>query len=161
MTVVIGQFLWKIGSGVWLGAIIFFSLVVTPAVFWDLPMGEAGRLLLRMFPAYYGIGLWGGGIALVGSVLAAWYASGRKHWILFGQALGAWVLVVYNSRLLGIMKQLNSDSSRFAHLHGESVMINTVIGILLLGGFILETWMVAPQSGYNPWTGNDSSHNDK
>ncbi|WP_053960905.1 DUF4149 domain-containing protein [Sulfobacillus thermosulfidooxidans] len=142
MTVMVGRFLWRIGSGIWLGTIIFFSLVVAPAIFLELPMVDAGRLLVRIFPAYYGIGLWGGGLALIGSLLAAWYASSRKNWLLFVEALLAWVLVVYANRLLGIMNHLNSASSRFAHLHGESVMINTVIGILLIVGFILETWII-------------------
>ncbi|HBQ94234.1 MAG TPA: hypothetical protein DD856_03460 [Sulfobacillus sp.] len=148
MAVVLGRFLWRVGSGIWLGTILFFSLVVTPAIFLELPLSEASHLLLRIFPAYYGVGLWSGGLALVGSVLHGWYASGRRAWLLFIESLLAWILVVYVERLLSIMKRLSTTSSRFAHLHGESVMINTVIGVILLAGFILESWLLNPYPGW-------------
>ncbi len=147
MAVILGRFLWRIGSGIWLGAILFFSLVVAPAIFLELPLSQASHLLIRIFPAYYAMGLWSGGLALVGSVLYAWYSREHSGWLLFAQSLLAWLLIVYVERLLTIMKRLSTTSSRFAHLHGESVMINTVIGIILLAGFFLESWVVKFRSG--------------
>ncbi len=142
MTRNIGKLFWRMGSGIWLGTLIFFSLVVAEAVFKVLPLEDAGKLLIVIFPAYYGIGLWSGGAALVGALIIAWFSTGKIGWLLFAEALISWVLVVYANSLLHVMDDLKSASSQFARLHGQSVMINTIIGILLIVGFILEVWFV-------------------
>ncbi|AUW93314.1 MAG: hypothetical protein C7B44_08125 [Sulfobacillus thermosulfidooxidans] len=142
MTRNIGRLLWMMGTGIWLGTILFFSLVVAEAVFKVLPMEDAGKLLVQIFPAYYGIGLWAGGAALVGALIVAWFSSRRMGWVLFAQAFISWILVLYANSMLHVMNEIRSTSSEFAQLHGESVMINTVIGILLIVGFIIEVWFV-------------------
>ncbi len=149
MTIILARFLWRIGMGIWLGAILFFSLVVAPAIFLELPLSQASHLLIRIFPAYYAVGLWSGGLALVGSFLYAWFARERFRWILFAQSSLVWILIVYVERILSIMKRLSATSSRFAHLHGVSVMINTVMAIILLAGFFFESWVTSPPFDWN------------
>lgn len=142
MTRKIGRLLWSMGSGIWLGTIIFFSLVVAEAVFRVLPLEDAGKLLVQIFPAYYDIGLWAGGAAMVGALIVAWFSPRKMGWVLFAEALISWILVLYANSLLRVMNDIHSTSSQFAQLHGESVMINTVIGILLIVGFIIEVWFI-------------------
>ena len=86
MTRKIGRLLWSMGSGIWLGTIIFFSLVVAEAVFRVLPLEDAGKLLVQIFPAYYDIGLWAGGAAMVGALIVAWFSPRKIGWVLFAEA---------------------------------------------------------------------------
>lgn len=49
---------------VWLGAIIFFTLFVTPSVFKVLPRELAGDLVAHIFPKYWAIGYVAGVLSL-------------------------------------------------------------------------------------------------
>src|SRR4051812_26600656 len=48
--------LYRIFSGIWLGTIVFFSGVIAPQIFKNLPHEDAATLQNKLFPYYYVVG---------------------------------------------------------------------------------------------------------
>ena len=65
-----------LAAGTWVGAIIFQSAVVAPAVFVDLDAESARRFLRTLFPRFYRLGLICGVLIMLGvatvAVLTGW-----------------------------------------------------------------------------------------
>src|SRR4051794_14226522 len=47
---------YRVFSGIWLGTIVFFSGVIAPQIFKNLPRPEAANLQNKLFPFYYVVG---------------------------------------------------------------------------------------------------------
>ncbi|HBG46991.1 MAG TPA: DUF4149 domain-containing protein [Deltaproteobacteria bacterium] len=63
------RFVMLMSTVVWVGMIIFFSMVVTPVIFKTLPRATAGELVGNLFPRYWAIG-YVAGILSLSSLLA-------------------------------------------------------------------------------------------
>lgn len=77
------KWFYLLALSVWIGSIVFFTVVVAPAVFKTLPSEEAGKLQRAIFPRYYLLGIICAmvGIVCVGCLLAD-HAFGKWPGIL-------------------------------------------------------------------------------
>jgi len=76
------RFVHLLALGLWIGAIVFFSFVVAPAVFGVLGPERAGDVVAVVFPRYYLLGgvaaavaLATGGVLARGSRAAGWWTT--------------------------------------------------------------------------------------
>lgn len=138
MTIRVGHLLFRLGSGLWLGAIFFFFVAVAPKVFQVVSMPASGHFIDQVFPMYYAIGLWFGGAAMVGAILVAWFSHTKPSWVVAAGAIISWIMVVYAHALLHRMNRLNPSSGQFAGLHHLSIVINTVIMIVIVASMAVE-----------------------
>jgi hypothetical protein len=131
---------------VWVGTIVFFSAVVTPAVFDALGRPGAGDLLSRLFPRYYLAGAVCGIAALGAALLLFLFDSGSRG-IRLVQVLVVVLMLagnVYAGTILrGRLDSLRQERTgyldrserevverRFAQLHRRSVILNlSVLGL--------------------------------
>lgn len=134
----VGHVLWRIGSGVWIGSIVFFSFAVAPQVFYQVPQAEAARFITHLFPLYYGIGIVFGGLAMAGSLIVAYVQRTVWAWSVAAGGVVAWFLILYLNQLLLTMQRLHADSRQFNGLHQESVTINAIILLIVLVAMVLE-----------------------
>ena len=50
------RFVHLLALGLWIGSIVFFSLVTAPGLFGALPRDQAGQAVSAIFPRYYAFG---------------------------------------------------------------------------------------------------------
>ena len=129
-----------ISSGVWVGAIIFQSAVVAPAVFVDLDEGSARSLLRTLFPRFYRLGLICGALMLVSAIGLAVVTGWTATLALLSSAVG--VMIMLEAISLAMVPKINAardagqtGQATFSRLHRTSVLLTVVI--LLLGLSIL------------------------
>lgn len=131
-----------IATGTWVGAIVFQSAVVAPAVFVDLDGDAARRFLRTLFPRFYRLGLVCGAVMLacIGSIamLSGWSGA------LYGLAASAALMLVLEGVSLWLVPRINAardageaGSARFERLHRISVALTVVI--LVIGVIVLST----------------------
>ncbi|MFB6270295.1 MAG: DUF4149 domain-containing protein [Halobacterium sp.] len=112
--------------GMWLGSIVFFSLIAAPALFEELGEERAGDAVNVVFPKYYSFGIWMGAV-----VLAVWAASPFVNAVDAPPVLAdaavvvAFVANVY-ARYRLIPKMDAAGSEAFAQYHKQSVGLNLV-----------------------------------
>lgn len=139
-----------IAAAAWVGAILFQSAVVAPAVFVDLDSDSARRFLRTLFPRFYRLGILCGGLMGVGIVMLVWASGWSCLLAMLTSAVVAMVVLEIFS--LWMVPRINaardagaSGSVRFGRLHRLSVMLTVVILLLGLGilGFIgaNTTWV--------------------
>jgi hypothetical protein len=124
----------------WLGAMLFLAFVVPPAVFGSVGRRDAGRIMGRVFPAYYAGSL----LLPAAALLALWPEAARSRTARATAAIlgGATVLASVNvfairpriDRAMSAMEGPggigNAEiTAAFSRLHVLSV---SVIGILIL-----------------------------
>src|SRR5437773_12582167 len=63
------RFVHLLALGLWLGSVVFFSLVAAPGLFGALPRDAAGRAVSAIFPRYYAFGAACGVTALLSGLL--------------------------------------------------------------------------------------------
>jgi len=123
---------------IFVGSVVFFSLLVLPTLFVNLGTSEAGRIAALLFPAYYKAGLVCAMLLLVIVLSLAVTAAPefRRAWVvtaftvavmLAAQAYGALVIHPQVASLRGIA----SARADFDHLHRLAVRFN---GVVLVGG---------------------------
>jgi hypothetical protein len=133
--------LWLLGG--LLGSMLFFAIVVAPAVFRALPGEPAGILLRALFPRYY---LWG----LVSAVLAtllAHFAKADGGVIVI--CAGVTVLFVFTrQQLLPAINRARDArgadeiaARRFRRLHGLSMLVNLSQMLLLMAATGMLIWL--------------------
>ena len=131
-----------ISAGVWIGAIVFQSAVVAPAVFVDLDEAGARAFLRTLFPRFFRLGLICGALMLAGllglGVVAGWTAT------VVVIASGTIVMVTLEAISLAMVPHINAARDageagrlKFTRLHRTSVLLT--VAILLLGIAILST----------------------
>ena len=128
-------------AGTWFGAILFQSALVAPVVFGELDAEAARRVLRRLFPRFFVLGL-----ALIGGALAsvafAPVPAGTRTTV--AATLAAMLLAI--GLALALVPAINAasdtgNSARFRALHGASVLLTLatmagavgVIIVLILG----------------------------
>jgi hypothetical protein len=137
---VMGKLLWRMGTGIWLGTLVFFSLVVTQVIFVTVPTSAAADFLKAVFPAYYGVGIIAGIMAMLGILMRMKRPiQGVLRWVMGITGL-AWLLVLWARYILSLMTHLPPSSPAFLRFHSESIVLNAIVGILLIGGFVVESW---------------------
>jgi len=131
------------------GSVVFFSLLVLPALFIHLDTARAGEIAALLFPNYYRLGLvCAAALLSVTLGLAAGSAPElRRAWslaaltatiILAAQAYAALVVHPQVSALRGV----ESAHAEFAALHHAAVRLNAVVlaaasGLVLASGYLL------------------------
>ncbi len=118
--------LYRIVSGIWLGSIVFFSGVIAPQIFKNLPKADAANLQNHLFPFYYIVGSVAG-FLLVGLQFPA---KKKKLWWI---ALATTLAVVGFTVLTPLIRDAyltQSDSMKW--LHPLAVGLNVVMMICVL-----------------------------
>jgi hypothetical protein len=126
-----GVLLWLVAALA--GSMLFFGVVVAPALFRALPEDAAGRFLRAFFPKYY---LWGLAITVIAALTAL-----LSDWAIAALCLLIAVSFAYARQWL--MPQINrardaaltgdrEASPRFERLHRFSVLINGLQLVVLL-----------------------------
>jgi hypothetical protein len=118
-------------SGALFGGMLFFAGVMAPLVHAKLPKPTAGAFLGEVFPIYY---LVGAGTALLGTA-----ASARPNPI--AAVVLALVALAFLYSRLWLLPRINraredldeTDGGRFRRLHRQSVVVNLVQIVLVLG----------------------------
>lgn len=130
-----------IAMATWVGAIIFQSVVVAPAVFVDLDREAARRFLRTLFPRFYRLGLVCGLITLAGIASIALMSDFSKS--LAALTAAAMLMLVLEFISLWMVPRINAARdagelgvARFEYLHRISVALTIVI--LILGIIILS-----------------------
>ncbi len=127
-----------IPAGTWIGAIIFQSAVVAPAVFVDLDESAARTFLRTLFPRFFRLGLVCGALMLAG---LAW-AVAVTGWTSSAIALSAAtsIMLVLEALSLWLVPHINAardagdaGHAQFSRLHRLSVLLTVVILLLGIG----------------------------
>ncbi len=131
-----------LSSGIWLGSIVFLSLVLAPIVFKALSPTGASHLLRALFPRYYKTGIACGVIlhlALIYYISQSGIVTMPVLWSAFGSAC-ILLMTVYS---LYLIPKINSASDAgyvkaktFNRLHKRSVIINIFNLLITLAVFI-------------------------
>ncbi len=121
-------------AGAWLGAIVFQSALVAPAVFGELDQAAARRILRRLFPRFFMLGLGLIGLAL-GAVALGPLATGVRS----TAALTLATMLLAIGLALALVPGINAASdagnaARFRVLHGLSVLLTlaTLAGAIVV-----------------------------
>lgn len=141
-------FLYVLALAVWLGEVVFFSFVVAPQVFANLPVEQAGAVVGLIFPPYYLVGYLCGA-ALLGAALVLrnwsrpagglWLASAAVAVLALAACLYAGLVV--QPRASELRPQLHQPDAaaavqaEFDDLHRLAVKLN--------GGVLLATLVLA------------------
>ncbi len=143
------RFLFLAGLCVWIGAIVFFSFVIAPALFQTLPPETAGRVLAVVFPRYYRLGLMAGAIAVPTAVALGLLSQRRRRWLgmagvmVLMAAMAGYAAAVIVPRTDALRPHLAHGpapdevaQAEFSRLHQQAVALNAVTllcGIGVLG----------------------------
>jgi uncharacterized membrane protein len=141
------RFVHLLALGLWIGSVVFFSLVAAPALFGALPRDVAARSVSAIFPRYYAFGAACGITALLsGLLLGARQASWGRLLVLDLALLALMTgIVLYAGRVVlprasearaavaasRDTPAFGAAQARFDVLHRRSVLLNGTV--LLLG----------------------------
>ena len=142
-----------VALAVWLGQTVFFSFVVAPRLFGNLPVEQAGVAMGLIFPAYYGVSHLCGAVALFAALmLRRWSRPGGGRWLIAALVCG---LALAASLYAGIAVQPRASVLRamlhsadpppaarqeFDRLHARAVQLN---GVVLVGTLALSALLAA------------------
>lgn len=125
-----------VSAASWVGAIVFQSAIVAPAVFVDLDADSARRFLRTLFPRFFKLGIVCG--VLMGTAVLLLAANGGWSSPLRMIAAATGTMLVLELISLWLVPRINAArdagavaEDRFARLHRASVLMTVVI--LLLG----------------------------
>ncbi|HUI27831.1 MAG TPA: DUF4149 domain-containing protein [Candidatus Kryptonia bacterium] len=128
---------------VWLGEVLFLSLVVAPTVFRNFAVEEAGRVVSLLFPIYYQIGAVCGVALLIAALILRRTSESRGSWsigvgvIAVMLAATLYAAIFVQPRAQALRPQLHQAEvpaaikEEFDGLHRLAVQLNSVV---LLGG---------------------------
>jgi hypothetical protein len=131
------RFLFVCAIGIWLGTVVCFSWVILPTIHRTSAPGDATRLLRRLFPRYYVVGLVCGFVALaVVSIARTAEAITIPDALRLALPVAGGLLCTLGAHY-GLLPRLHAahdrDPERYARLHQVSAMLNsTVLALLLL-----------------------------
>jgi uncharacterized membrane protein len=141
------RFVHLLALGLWLGSVVFFSLVAAPGLFGTLPRDLAGRAVSAIFPRYYAFGGACGLVALLSGLLLGAKQASWGRLLVIELALLALMtgIVLYSGRVVlpqasqaraalaeaQGMPASDGAQARFDALHRRSVLLNGTV--LLLG----------------------------
>ena len=119
----------------WVGIVAFFSFVVAPLVFRTVDRAAAGLAVSAVLPLYYRWGVILTAVALVGYLIAAREAAGRRT-AGVAAALCAAMVAILAWAWLGVLPSAEAarragGDTAFAHAHRLAVQLN---GLTLAAG---------------------------
>lgn len=121
--------------GMWLGSVVFFSLIAAPALFDELGEERAGDAVNVVFPKYYSFGIWMGAVALGVWAVSPFVAAVSAPPVIADAAVVvAFVANVY-ARYRLVPKMEAAGSEAFAKYHKQSVGLNVVALAALVVAF--------------------------
>jgi len=139
--------LFQISISLWVGSIAFFSFIVAPGVFRELPREMAGDLISKLFPQYYYWGYLFGIVATASlflkGIFQAPFPALRLALLLFmlGCSFYAGVKIHPQAHLSKTILRTMEESpekeikqKEFSMLHRQSVIFNSLV---LLSGLIV------------------------
>lgn len=144
-------FLYVLALAVWLGEVVFFSFVVAPQLFANLPVEQAGMIVGLIFPSYYLVSHLCGAAALACAiVLRGWSRPGGVLWLASAVVAGlALIASLYagfavQPRASELRPQLHQADAppgvkaEFDDLHRLAVELNggVLIATLVLAGLL-------------------------
>ena len=149
------RYLQLVALVVWIGGVIFFSLVAAPTLFQSLPREVAGRATSVIFPRYYLVGGIAAGVALLtgaarGLIAGNWPRALVIEMVLIALMGGmtiyaGQVILPEAQRIRATLPAIEGSpehpvaQARWAVLHRRSVRLNGAV--LLLG--LVTLWFVA------------------
>jgi uncharacterized membrane protein len=144
-------FLYILALAVWLGEVVFFSFVVAPQVFSNLPAEQAGAVVGLIFPTYYLLGhLCAVTVLGCALVLRNWSRPGGGLWLaaaaiaglgLVASLYSGFVVQPRASELRPQLHQAETEAavkSEFDDLHRLAVQLNggILVATLVLAGLL-------------------------
>ncbi len=155
------RFVHLLALGLWIGSVVFFSLVAAPSLFGALPRDLAGRAVSAIFPRYYAFGGACGLVAILSGLLLGAQRAWWGRLLLIELALLAVMtgLVLYSGRVvlpqasqaraaLAVAQgtpELENAQARFDRLHRLSVQLNGTVLLLGVVAFALATVVRPPR----------------
>jgi len=139
----LAKIVFHLALGLWVGAIVFVSFVVAPAVFTAVPSETAGTVMGKIFPLYYGFTIAVGTLALVAAVTLRRTVGVSSAWksvvamLVVMLAATTYAGVVVNPRARALRPALHGEApdpkvrTEFDTLHRRAVQLNGLV--LLLG----------------------------
>jgi uncharacterized protein DUF4149 len=146
----------QLALGLWVGAIVFVSFVVAPAVFRAVPQETAGAVMGQVFPLYYGFTV-GTGVVALGSALlilrrvrraGAWRAIVVMLAVMLAATAYAGGVVNPHARALRpLLHQEPVDPAvrtEFDALHRRAVQLNGLVLLLGLATVVVSAGVTRP-----------------
>jgi len=138
-----------LATATWVGAILFQSAVVAPAVFAELDGDSARRFLRALFPRFYRLGLVCGALMAAGIVTLVGSTGWSRPLVLLALATSAMILLQALS--LWMVPHISAArdaeaAARFGRLHRLTVLLTVVVllfGLCILGVIGASTTWVA------------------
>jgi len=140
----IALFIYLLCLVVWLGGMLFFTIIAAPAVFEVLATVDAGKVVSTIFPRYYLMGYVAGTISVILAIYFAVQHGPALWWSLVALALaialstslyaGAGLRPRINA-IRAVATETNPDPERkaeFDKLHRLSVALNGAVMLLNL-----------------------------
>lgn len=130
--------------GLWVGALVFVSFVVAPAVFGAVPSETAGTVMGAIFPRYYAFTIAVGIVALLAAVPLRSAAHGSRWTATVGMMVVMLAATVYagtvvSPRARALRPALHHEPvdaavrAEFDALHRRAVQLNGLVLLLGLG----------------------------
>ena len=155
----LGLFGTIVGLSVWLGAVVFLSTVVTPAMTRRLGPGKASELLTVVNKWYFVFSYASGAVMMVGGVAPLAHAEQKSTAVTFlCMTAGALAVSLYGGLVVGpradnLRDQLQGSAGseenhwlrdRFDHFYRFSMFLNWLVICLLVGAAITLSWLFVP-----------------
>ncbi len=134
------EWVFLVALALWAGALVFYSLVVLPALFSEMPSARAGEVAALVFPRYYRGGLLLGALMLASSAYLATGPAKAWRWALLATAVMVSAQALAAFGLEPRMVELRGDETlrgEFMRLHGLAMALNALVmavGLGLLAG---------------------------
>ncbi len=142
------RFIHLLGITVWVGSLIFFTLIATPVIFKNLPRETAGEVVGHIFPKYWVLG-YVASVVTLGSLVALSYAQRSFPAfrilllvIMLGVTFYSGLVVGKNARnikaeIKTAEETVNKEElrSKFKRVHALSAVLN--LSVILLGLFLV------------------------
>ncbi len=140
------QFLYLLSLSVWVGSMVFFSLIAAPSIFKAFPKETAGEIVAKIFPKYYQVGCLCSVLSLgtlaMSSVVFEWHRARliTLSFMMLSTFYAAFIVVPKVRQLKNDLRASTdcSDeaekSKRFRRFHGFSMLLNLVV---LLAGLLV------------------------
>ncbi|UPV99760.1 DUF4149 domain-containing protein [Halorussus gelatinilyticus] len=125
--------------GVWLGSIVFFSLVGAPTTF-DVLGDDAGRVVNAIFPKYYSFGAILGLVAVAAALVVG---VGPYDGVLLAALPLVGVALNLYARQVLIPKMDRAGDDGFAKYHKQSVALNGATIFAVAAGLVVSHLQVA------------------
>jgi len=141
---------------VWIGMVVFFSLVVAPGAFQALPRESASTLLATLFPRYYALGALAGVLATAAGALLRGHVRAPTAWVavmvLLNLMLAATLYAgtVVEPRARTLRPALHAEhvepatQAEFDHLHRLAVQLNGAVLVLGVATICLAANLSSP-----------------